>query len=795
MCYLAHFDQDTGKEQCLKEHINQVSDLCYAFGNKINLGFTSKLIGLIHDSGKANKEFTAYLRENNRLLRKTDNHSTCGARYVFEKLNTNEPLSVLTAQLIALAVCCHHSGLCDCLSVTGELVFDKRLYPEKEIYFEETISNFLEKCCSQEEAGDLFTKSIEEIKELFNKISLQNSYLGENGNLGKTFYLGLITRYLLSCLLDADRYDAYCFSAGIPTGYETTSSKLWDNYIEKLELNHLELSKNVSEINIKRKEISEACKAFSLNTTGAFRLYVPTGGGKTLSSLRYALHAAKEGKKERIFYIAPFRAILDQNANVINNILKDEKNVLEHHSDIVCEDDDYRLLTERWNSPIVLTTAVQFFNTLFHGNKRSTRRMHSLANSIIIFDEAQSIPIKCIHMFNLAVNFLTDICNCSVIICTATQPHLTDVKYPIRFTKPTDMVKNIDDIFTAFKRTSLTDLRISEGYSSEELANAVLEKTNSASSVLVIFNTKTAAANFYKAVSEGQNEIPVYLLTTALCPKHRVDVLDEIKVRLDKKLPVICVSTQLIEAGVDISFSCVFRSLAGLDSIAQAAGRCNRNGADEVIGNVYIFNSNEENLTKLKDIQHGQDATIRFLHDYKNNSDQFKNEMLTPQAIERYYKHYYENMGEKMNFTVSGKESGLHTDVNLVDLLSFNMTGRAATEKDKTPKWALRQAFETAGKLFEMINEDGMSVLVGYGEGKQLIDDLLSSTSVENKYILLRKLQRFSVHLYPHQIDFYRNKKVLHYIEDMGVWVLDSRFYDLKLGVTSTQSEMDLLLS
>lgn len=237
---------------------------------------------------------------------------------------------------------------------------------------------------------------------------------------------------------------------------------------------------------------------------------MPTGGGKTLSSLRYALEHAKKFNKDRIFYIIPFTTIIDQNAKDIKDILCRDDVILEHHSNLVVDNqqEDYKLLTERWDNPIVLTTMVQFLDTLFSGGTQGIRRMHNLANSIIILDEIQAIPIKCINMFNSAINFLSNICHATIVLCTATQPLLSTTKTPLKLSKNPNIILDMQEKFEQFKRVNLVDKRLVGGYSAVSIKDLVLNIMDQVESVLVILNTKNSAKEIFNELKKANIDLP-----------------------------------------------------------------------------------------------------------------------------------------------------------------------------------------------------------------------------------------------------------------------------------------------
>lgn len=342
------------------------------------------------------------------------------------------------------------------------------------------------------------------------------------------------------------------------------------------------------------------------NDVGIAQLIVPTGGGKTLSALRFAIEYAVEHKKERIFYISPFMSILEQNGDVIREIAGDD-NYLEHHSDMYCkiidnkhkskeevndELEDYELRCRHWDKQVICTTMVQFFDTLFSSRTEALRRMHRFTDSVIIIDEVQSIPIRCVYLFNLAMNFLSEFMGCTIVLCSATQPTFEQCKYPIMLDKDSSMTGDYTKDFEDFKRTEVVSLLNNQGNTYEEAAVICMDKYRENGNLLFVVNTKTATAEIFRNVTQLNDEeeikAKVVHLSTNMCPAHRRKAIDDIRRMLDNNERVICITTQLIEAGVDISFKCVIRSSAGLDNIAQAAGRCNRNGEDDR-RNVYII--------------------------------------------------------------------------------------------------------------------------------------------------------------------------------------------------------------
>ncbi len=802
----AHMDRDTLRTQTLSEHSEQVAAHCAASCAEIGLCRLGRLTGLLHDSGKGAAAFQEYLRHGDPAQKGSVNHSACGARYVYENWGLGTTAAGLAAQLAATAICSHHSGLPDVTGTTGEDNLIRRAYPERETDYEETLSRYFESCSSPGELNALFEDAQREVQQLCRKISGSCDTLPAGSRNHQTwFMLGLAQRYLLSCLIDADRYDAYLFEADVAQTRGWDLPALWEELTARLEtaLNVLPARRP---LDLKRREISEACRRFSVHGSGVYQLVVPTGGGKTFGSLRYALHCAAKHQKERIVYVAPYRSILEQNAEEIRQALRRDEVILEHHSDIVDDSEAYQLLTQRWDAPLILTTTVQFLNALFSGQKSAIRRMHSLTNTIIILDEVQAIPVKCTYLFNAAVNFLADVCNCAVVLCTATQPVLAETAFPVHLGSPAQMVQGGAENALIFRRTRVVDKTAEGPFSADRLAEFVLHQLENCQNLLVILNTKKAAATLYEALQERmrlwpeQTRIPLYYLSTGLCPAHRISSFREIRERLASVTPgqnrLLCVSTQLIEAGVDLSFQCVIRSLAGIDSIAQAAGRCNRHG-ERACGDVFIFKSADENLASLPDICKGQEAAQHVLEDERHAPRPLGDDLLSPQTIRRYFRYYYTLQEQQLGYPVGPKqEPKLFADTSLFDLLSLNSLGRLACREQERPlpAHALHQAFETAGNRFEVIEKNGADVLVPFEDGKALITQLYRRPGVKELAAILRQAQRFSVHLYEREYRMLYAQGALDTLPDAGIVILKEGFYHIETGLQTRRGMLESLI-
>jgi CRISPR-associated endonuclease/helicase Cas3 len=808
--YIAHCREKDREAQYLSAHLAEVSELTGKFASKVGLKEQGELIGILHDIGKASQEFQQYIKSATGIINSDEDdyvdaivlkgkvdHSTAGAQLIYKNLTEKGNESSFVAQILSLCISSHHSGLLDCISPEGIDNYSKRMIKmEERSHFNEVLSNLSDegkaKIKDRFQSENLITDLIGKLRSL--------KILDKDSKETLFFKKGLTLRFLFSCLIDADRLSTADFE-------EPALAKMrnygryegWPTLMERLN-KKLDSFHSRENINIIRKEISQACYDFSLRPKGLYQLTVPTGGGKTFSSLRFALRHACRHKMDRIIYVLPFTTIIDQNAEEIRKVLeeKDETDkflnqvVLEHHSNLLPDKETARqkVLSENWDAPIVLTTNVQVLEALFGSGTRGARRMHQLANAVIIFDEVQTLPLKCVHLFNTAVNFLVNNCGSTVVLCSATQPLLDKVEPKSRalsINEEQQMVRNAKQLFEDLKRVELYDKTKVGGWSNEEIKELAGEQVEKSGSALVVVNTKASAREIYLKCKEINN-VQKYHLSTYMCPAHRIAVLDEIKECLSNKKSVICVSTQLIEAGVDISFGSVIRFLAGLDSIVQAAGRCNRhNESYPVLGEVFIINPKEENIEELEDIRIGKEKTERFLNEFKNNPEKFNNDIVSQEAIEQYYQYYFYQRKEEMNYPVTAN-SPVGQEDNLFNLLSVNSLSVDEYKRinNKFPAICLRQAFMSAAKSFQVIESITRGIVVPYGkDGKEIINKLCSIQELEKQYVLIRRAQRYSVNLFPNIMKKLQDQHAVHEVQKgSGILYLDEQYYSDEFGLS-----------
>ncbi|MDD3862773.1 MAG: CRISPR-associated helicase Cas3', partial [Clostridia bacterium] len=522
------------------------------------------------DVGKASCQFQTYLEESEKSKinnkRGKIKHSIQGAFLTDDIFNSQQQIAQLIKEIIEIVISGHHGNLNDIVSPDGEKVFfDKLNLSKNPEYDYKNIRNNSELILNKTEIHKFFEAAQNEISVILDFI--ESNYESEQS---ASFALGLLVKYIYSCLIDADRLDAYLFDIGEDINSNQKDFD-WSHLIDTFETNIKEF-KNDNKISKIRSLISEKCKNAAKRETGIYQLSVPTGGGKTLSSLRFALHHAKNKKKNRIIYVIPYLSIIEQTAESIRKILNLKQNkdiILEHHSNIVTPLDDEerglrKLAASRWDNPIIITTMVQFLETVMSAKGSNLRKFHNMQNSVIIFDEIQSLPVNTIHLFNEVATFLSKILNSTILLCTATQPRIAATKrHNLLLSKNPNLIEDFEKDFQDLKRTKIVPKK---EMNIDEFSQFIWEKSQKNNNCLTIVNKKSQARQVYEILKEKNknNSFKLLHLSTSMCPAHRIETLENIKTLLKEGEKVICVSTQLIEAGVDISFDCVVRAMAGL---------------------------------------------------------------------------------------------------------------------------------------------------------------------------------------------------------------------------------------
>lgn len=826
LAFVAHV-RDDGKIQSLESHLWSVSQLAAELAGKFGLFTHGALLGLLHDLGKYSAAFQAYIQSATGLLNQDEDeefvnaaglkgkidHSTSGAQWIWLELDQQGDLARIAGQILALCIASHHSGLIDCLAQSvgkpAEDLFTKRMNKSGDKTYLREVLGKADKELLETARGFLMRQETTQalqawITKILGKVpgkDPQSPVFQQQ--------VGLLVRSLFSCLIDADRIDTADFEhPGRARRRLRGNYEAWDVLIQRLET-RLSAFTPQHPIDALRRDISRHCLEGAAREKGIYTLTVPTGGGKTLASLRFALHHARKHSMDRIVYVIPFTSIIDQNAQIVRGILEPEgveagSVVLEHHSNLTPEEQSWRskILSENWDAPVVYTTSVQLLETLFGAGTRGARRMHQLANAVLIFDEIQSLPVNCVHIFNNAMNYLADFCGSTVVLCTATQPLLDQVdayQGAIRVPKGNELMPDVKRLFDDLKRVEVVNRRKPGGWSQDEITTLAFEQVEASGSCLVIVNTKKAAQAIYRLCKESST-VKVFHLSTNMCPAHRKSILSEVRARLNQvpSAPTLCISTQLIEAGVDVDFGSVIRFTAGLDSIAQAAGRCNRNGRAKQ-GLVHVLNprAEDENLDMLPDIQIGRNKAERVLDDYEANPEKFGNNRIGSEAMIWYYKNYFFARANEMSYPISAKQIG-HDDT-LLNLLSANT--QALTDYVRTKRQApaihLHQSFMTAAKAFKAIDAPTKGVIVPYSSiGKELINDLCAAYLPDKEFELLRRAQQFSVNVLPPVLEKLTKVGVVREIRaDTGILHLaDSRYYSPEFGLSETpEGNMEVL--
>ncbi|WP_203269273.1 CRISPR-associated helicase Cas3' [Streptococcus uberis] len=786
----AHFNAETQKKQTLEQHAFNVALKASKDAMSIGQGDILFLLGLYHDLGKADPLFQEKLFY--KPLLQVD-HSYAGAKYLygmtkqlFSKTVFSNREFLLFQETVAYVIAAHH-GMYDIPFEAGEdarkFGFNKtfhRIMQTREQYaFSTDVLQYtrqLEQSLHDygyKDLHNLLEKAWQNYQALWEKLSPQDES-------EEAFYAGCMVRLYLSLLKNADILDTInAYDLILKPHSPIENQVLIKNYHQSVEDLYASFGQPKTELNRIRTAIAKRVKTHgAMDKTGIYRLNLPTGAGKTNLSLRYATQQMIQQGKRRFFYMTPFLSVLEQNASAIKRVLGEE-GVLEHHSNVIREESKdeegdekstllFDYLLDSWDNPVVLTSMVQFFQTLFKTKSSNIRRFSSLIDSVVILDEVQSLPIEVTTLFNLMLNFLSQIMNATVVLCTATQPTYgsEEIRHRLLYAKNADIVTVSAEEQEIFTRTELWKFKEENGKTNLfEVADFVLADDMS---TLIILNTKKSVASLYNLLKEQTNR-PLYQLSTNMCPQHRLDIIKEIKEQLKEDVPLICVSTQLIEAGVDVDFEQVIRSYAGIDSIVQASGRCNREGKRDK-GRVTLVNliDTEENLSRLKEIKNKKTATEMIITQQQSPID-------VGALNDRFFEKYYANHKNAMDYPIKDNETGY-------DYLSRNTFAGSKT------KSFLRQSFKTAGENIDLIKDDSVSVLVSYGEGKGKIaelEDLLTGTDYPTSQEwgeikqLLKDLQLCTVNL--------RNGDELlnatRCYLDGQILILQEEYYDGVVGV------------
>ncbi len=709
--YYAHTPATPGGEwHLLADHLQETARLAGEFAGEFNAKELSYVAGLLHDLGKAHPDFQRYLSDcykasinNSKPPSKKINHKNAGALYV-SKLN---PIF----QLLTPVIIGHHSGmpnLSECKNIKTDYSGELICIPDVNY---NDIKNYLTSIASDE------------------------------------FSAELLIRLLYSTLVDADSLDTERhFDKSIIKKRSTdiTIDKLHKEFFE----DYLDFTKDVkpSLLNTLRNNIFDSCIKAASNEQGVFSLTVPTGGGKTRSSLAFALEHAKKYNLKRIIYAIPFTSIIEQTADVFRDIFKQNKAVLEHHSGSVDEETSgmwHKLAAENWDATLIITTTVQLFDSLFSNKPGICRKNHRLANSVIILDEVQKLPEHLLAPILDVLSILVKSYNSTLLLCTATQPAITGNSPVLKgLPEAFEIIDNPTLLFSQLKRVNFIIHKEKMDW------HQVSELMQSNEQCLTIVNSKKDAISLLDALDDND----AMHLSTRLCGAHRRTVLKDLKERLKNGEPCKLISTQVIEAGVDIDFPVVIRAIGPLDSIVQAAGRCNREGKIDT-GEVHIV----------------------FPADGHNP------------------KSYYETAMTIATNMLQYQNSDLHDPILFIKY--FNQL-YSSIKTDKYNIQGMRKAlqFRDIAEKFHVINDDTVPVLTNYNQDEynSILDAIFCKKTVNRDD--WRSLQPYLVSLYRHD---FRQKEKAGLVEEIIAGSGLYRWlggYDNIRGLQDTADPTDLII-
>lgn len=658
--YFAKSKREDGTQESMLKHLKGVSEKAGEFGEQIGSKKIAELCGKLHDFGKYSKSFKGVLEGKCTHI----DHAICGAAFLYCLLGNKKSLFCYRAAMEAING--HHDGLVG--------------YDYLEIFLKESLLSGDPVECNNrktaalagqkqyQEATNAFLKDFPQFLSEYQSIEKVQKLEEINGSIDEMLY----TRMLFSCLVDAD----YTISSGKkpqePLEFEPKQClKVLDEYREELKKN----AKGSSTVNALRDLLFERCGKAARLEEGLFTLTASTGTGKTLALLNFALQHAEEFGKKRIILVLPFLALAEQSYEVYSNIIPE---ILQDHSQSEL-DDRQREFAERWESPFIITTSVKFFQALFAQKPTDCRKLHNIANSIILFDEAQSLPANLLAATLNAVNALCTQYHCTMVFSTATQPEFKFIQ-GVSW-EPIEIMPDYPMMYEKLKRTQV-EWRIKKQIPLEAIAREMEEKEN----VCAIVNLRRHAVEVFKVLkSDSCNREELFFLTTDLCPKHRSEVIRTIKERQKAGLPCKVVSTQCIEAGVDLDFCVLYRALAPLEAIIQAAGRCNRSGKFRV-GKVVVFEPEVEGSLYPPDKWYQNAAIV-----VKEILSRENIEINDPECISNYYEILFREY---------------------------------AKDKEALTKAIKDRDYEETAREYRLIENQGKKVIVPFNEEMQLYKEI-----------------------------------------------------------------------
>jgi CRISPR-associated endonuclease/helicase Cas3 len=735
---------DGSNWQPLRDHLKQTALRAKMFGSKFGAAKAAALAGWLHDLGKYSEPYQAYI--GGRGQGGVD-HSTAGAQEVLKLGLTGADKGM--AELIAYAIAGHHAGLPDMIGANGEASalidrLEKSIPPLDPIWQSEI----------ETDPAGLFPAGL--------KPAVKN----------RGFQIAFLGRMIFSCLVDADFLDTEAFYASVD-GREV--DRAWPVLADEIEQMTSRFDSHMSEkrrlaadspLNRLRREMLTHVRQKAGLPCGVFTLNVPTGGGKTLASLAFALDHAKHWKMDRIVYAIPFTSIIEQTATIFRGILGNDA-ILEHHSSMEQEtagkearfrdqrpDAKLRLAMENWQAPLIITTNVQLFESLFANRTSRCRKLHNLANAVIILDEAQTIPLHVLRPCVAALDELARNYGCTIILCTATQPALQEPRFPggLEIGPGRELAPDPARLHRELKRTT-------ERLAGVMTDDEVVAELSTVDQALTIVNSRRHALTLYQAAKSAGLDGLIHL-TTRQTASDRRSILQEVRERLKDQQLCRVIATSLVEAGVDVDFPRVWRAEAGLDQLTQAAGRCNREGRRPVEDSV---------VTIFKPAEARPPAEIKgLIGDMLRILGEHRNDLFSPQTIEAYFREVYWRKSE----------DGLDKYAVMKKFMVGSRTDFA---------------YRSVAERFRLIESGMEPVIVSIDEGPQAILRALRGGMPPG--LAARKLQNYIVQVPPRDRSKLIENEHVRFVEGFGDQFAELRtanFYSRETGlVWENADELD----
>lgn len=770
----------------LEQHLQDVAEEAAKFARRIRAGEWGQLAGLWHDVGKYNPAFQDYLRRSAAALdddphraelcdgapaRGKVQHAVTGACYAAR-------LPLPAGRLLAYCIAGHHAGLPNTETDPG---------------LGETEVAALEHKLKQPPVDvDAVMGHVPEHLLKWSAPPWPDLCLDRSDPRRASFQIGFFVRMVFSCLVDADYLCTERFMQPGRVALRPARPVSMGELADRVDgfLDGLGCTADDSIVNRCRQDVLGACRDAASQPPGLYSLTVPTGGGKTLSSLAFALRHAHAHSLDRVIVAIPFTSIIEQNAAVYRDALGElAHQVLEHHSNLDrggdTEGERERLAAENWDAPLVVTTNVQLFESLFAARPGRCRKLHRIARSVIVLDEAQALPPNLLAPTLWALRELVENYGCTVVLCTATQPALEQREgFQIGLHEPREIVPpaQLQTLFDSLKRVHVERAGVVDDA-------ALIERLAREPQALCILNTRGHAAEVFDSLTQQLGETQstrrhgvdqprvgsCLHLSANMCPRHRSAVLRLIRRRLKKGEPCRVVSTQLIEAGVDVDFPVVYRAMAGLDAIAQAAGRCNREGGRPEPGRVIVFepDTSERRLPPF----------VRAAADHARQVAEDHDDLLSPAAQHDYFRLHYWDEGSRTGGWDRPPGAGAGAEGVL----------------DCFGRQGMYLQFRTATDRYRLIEDSQTPVLIPYGpRGRALIERLQVMNETPGREFD-RKLQRWAVAVHKPVLDRMLDARaILPPDQGGGRWVLGNEAgYDRRVGLraeAATGLDADLLI-